>query len=82
MAILVDSGSMRFEHDSQSLLTISYFDCAGLAGLDAGASDEGKFVGSSADGPLAAVGLWTVDADGGLGQGGRMRGAFGAELGP
>ena len=82
VAILVDSGSVRFERDSQSLLTISHFDRAGLAALDAGASVEGKFVGSSADGPLEAIGLWTVDADSGLGRGGRMCGAFSAELGP
>ena len=82
VAILVDSGRVRFENDIQSLATISYFDRAGLAALGAGASVEGKFVGSSADGPLGAIGLWTVDADIGLGQGGRMRGAFGAELGP
>ena len=81
VAILVDGGSVRFEDDSGSLSTISFFDRAAWAAPDA-ASIEGKFVGNSADGPLAAIGLWTVDAGGSLGQGGRMRGGFGAELGP
>ena len=81
VAILVDGGSVRFEDDSGSLSTISFFDRAAWAAPDA-ASIEGKFVGDSADGPLGAVGLWTVDAGSRLGAGGRMRGAFGAELGP
>ena len=80
VAILVESGKVRFENDSQSA-AISFFDRTAWAVPD-DASIEGKFVGSSPDGPLAAIGLWTVDAGSGLGQGGRMRGAFGAELGP
>ena len=81
VAILVDSGRVRFGDDGQSQATISFFDRAAPATPDA-ASIEGKFVGNSADGPLAAIGLWTVDGGSGLGRGGRMRGAFGAELDP
>ena len=81
VAILVDSGRVRFGDDGQSLAEMRFFDRAAPTTPDT-ASIEGKFVGNSADGPLAAIGLWTVDAGSRLGQGGRMRGAFGAELGP
>ena len=36
-------------------------------------SIEGKFVGTTADGPLGVIGIWSLDD---------LRGAFGADLGP
>ncbi len=39
---------------------------------------EGKFVGTSIDGPLGVIGAWTIDASSEIG----MKGAFGAELAP
>ena len=81
VAILVEGGRVRFANDSQSLATIWFHDGAALALPDT-AFIEGVFVGDSKDGPLAAIGLWTVEAGGRLGTGGRMRGAFGVELDP
>lgn len=81
VAILVDSGSVRFADDSRSLVSISFHNRVARATPET-ASIEGKFVGNSADGPLGAIGLWTVDDGSRLGTGGRMRGAFGAELDP
>ena len=79
--ILVDGGKVRFADDGESLATVSFHDRAAPA-APGSASIEGKFVGDSKDGPLAAIGLWTLDAGIRLGIGGRMRGAFGAELDP
>ncbi len=81
VAILVDSGKVRFADDSSSQATIRFAGRAAPATPEA-ASIEGKFVGNSKDGPLAAIGLWTVESGGRLGNGGRMRGAFGAEFAP
>ena len=81
VAILVDNGAVGFADDSASVAMIRFADRAAPATPQA-ASIEGKFVGKSADGPLAAIGLWTVDDGSRLGKGGRMRGAFGAELEP
>ena len=80
VAILVDSGKVRFADDSSSQATIRFADRA--TATPEAASIEGKFVGNSKDGPLAAIGLWTVESGARLGSGGRMRGAFGAEFAP
>ena len=82
VAILVDGGRgrVRFADDDESQATILFGDRTASATPD-GASIEGRFVGKSMDGPLGAIGLWTV-VDGRFGNGERMRGAFGAELDP
>ena len=38
----------------------------------------GKFVGKTIDGPVGVIGTWNVQNTG-LGNGGTLRGAFGAE---
>ena len=81
VVILADSGRVRFAEDGQSPATVSFHDRRGPATPD-GASIVGNFVGNSKDGPLAAIGLWTLEAGGRLGNSGRTRGAFGAELVP
>ncbi len=73
VAILVDSGKVRFADDSSSQATIRFADRAAPAMPEA-ASIEGRFVGNSKDGPLAAIGLWTVESGGRLGSGERMSG--------
>ena len=78
VAVLVDGARVGFADDSGSLARIRFADRTAPAIPDI-ASVEGKFVGNSADGPLGAIGLWTADSGG---RGGRIRGAFGAELGP
>ena len=80
-AILVDGGRVRFADDGGSQAAITFYGRAARVTPDS-ASIEGKFVGDSRDGPLAAIGLWTLEAGGRLGSGGRMRGAFGVELDP
>ena len=80
VAILVDGGRVRFADDDKSQATIRFADRNASATPDA-VSIEGRFVGKSMDGPLGAIGLWTV-VDGRFGNGERMRGAFGAELDP
>ena len=81
VAVLVDGGRVGFTDDSRLLARIHFADRTASASPDI-ASVEGKFVGSSADGPLGAIGLWTAESGSRLGGGGRMRGSFGAELGP
>ena len=50
----------------------------------ASVSIEGKFVGQALDGPQGAVGIWTLHRNGDtrIGTGGKLYGAFGAELRP
>ena len=43
-----------------------------------GSTLTGKFVGKTIDGPVAVIGMWTVQNTG-LGNGGTLRGGFGAE---
>ena len=84
-----DKGRLGFSHRGVSAVKVQladggFIDLARSDTESRTASIDGKFVGTSLDGPLGAIGIWSI-RDGGeskLGTGNMLRGAFGAELVP
>ncbi len=71
LGIAMSAATTRIVHADRSVLD----DVASNTG-----SLTGKFVGKTIDGPMGVIGTWTAKSTG-LGNGGTLRGAFGAEVG-